>query len=185
VKIYTRTGDAGQTSLRWGHRVSKDALRVEAYGTVDETCAFVGVALSALPPGQAAGPLGAMLRRVQNELFSVGADLAVEPDRDKGQEPKVKPALVTGLEADIDALEAGLDPLRSFILPGGSPAASALHAARTVCRRAERDVVRLGAVEAIDPVLLKYVNRLSDFLFVAARAANQAEGVADIKVDWT
>ncbi len=183
MKIYTRTGDAGQTSLRWGYRVSKDALRVEAYGTVDETNAFVGMALAALPPGVAVR-LEDILRRILRELFDVGADLAVEPDRDKGQQPKVQQAMVAALETDIDALEAGLDPLRSFILPGGSPAAAALHVARTVCRRAERDVVRLGAVEQVDPVLLKYLNRLSDFLFVAARAANKAVSVEDVKVEW-
>jgi cob(I)alamin adenosyltransferase len=182
VKIYTRTGDAGQTSLRWGERISKDALRVEAYGTVDEANAFVGNGLALLPP--AVEPLRSMLTRIQRELFDVGADLAVPPNRDKGEEPKVTSALVTALEQDIDTLEAGLDPLKQFILPGGTPAAAALHTARTVARRAERRVVSLMAGEQVDETLLKYLNRLSDFLFVAARAANKAEGRDDIKVEW-
>jgi cob(I)alamin adenosyltransferase len=183
MKIYTRTGDAGQTSLRWGERVPKDSVRVEAYGTVDEANAFIGMGVAALPAG-AAGNLRAMLVRIQRELFDVGADLAVPPNRDKGEQPKVQQAFVDALEADIDTLETGLDPLRNFILPGGTAAAAALHTARTVARRAERGVVTLMASEAVDEVLLKYLNRLSDFLFVAARAANKAEGSDDIKVEW-
>lgn len=183
MKIYTRTGDAGQTALRWGTRVPKDSLRVEAYGTVDEANAFVGMGAAALH-GDAAAPLKAILIRIQRELFDVGADLAVPPDRDKGEQPKVHPSFVDALEADIDALEAGLDPLRTFILPGGTQAAAALHTARTVARRAERRVVTLMAADPIDPVLLKYLNRLSDFLFVAARAANKLDGAEDIKVEW-
>ncbi|HWI61435.1 MAG TPA: cob(I)yrinic acid a,c-diamide adenosyltransferase [Symbiobacteriaceae bacterium] len=182
MKIYTRTGDAGQTSLRWGERVSKDALRVEAYGTVDEANAFVGNALALLPV--AAGQLRGMLTRIQRELFDVGADLAVPPKKEKGEQPKVTPDMITALEQEIDTLEAGLDPLRTFILPGGTPAAAALHTARTVARRAERRVVTLMAAEPVDDVLLKYLNRLSDFLFVAARAANKLEGHDDIKVEW-
>lgn len=182
MKIYTRTGDAGQTSLRWGERIAKDALRVEAYGTVDEANAFVGMALSQL--SETVVPLHAMLTRVQRELFDVGADLAVPPNKDKGEQPKVQPEMITALEQDIDTLEAGLDPLRTFILPGGSGAAAALHTARTVSRRAERRVVTLMATEPVDAALLKYLNRLSDFLFVAARAANKAAGHEDIKVEW-
>ncbi|HLN62082.1 MAG TPA: cob(I)yrinic acid a,c-diamide adenosyltransferase [Symbiobacteriaceae bacterium] len=182
MKIYTRTGDAGQTSLRWGERVAKDALRVEAYGTVDEANAFIGMALAQLPPG--AAELQAMLTRIQRELFDVGADLAVPPNKEKGEQPKVQPAMVEALEQEIDSLEAGLAPLRTFILPGGTAAAAALHTARTVSRRAERRVVTLMGSEPVDPVLLKYLNRLSDFLFVAARAANKAAGADDIKVEW-
>lgn len=184
MKIYTKTGDAGQTSLRWGERISKDALRVEAYGTVDEANAFVGQALAFLPAGDVTDGLRAMLTRIQRELFDVGADLAVPPNRDKGEQPKVQPEMVEQLERDIDQLDAGLDPLRTFILPGGTPAAAALHTARTVGRRAERRVVTLMGHEQVDPVLLKYLNRLSDFLFVAARAANKAVGAEDIKVEW-
>jgi len=183
MKIYTRTGDAGQTSLRWGDRTSKDALRVEAYGTVDEANAFVGMAVSNLPPGRA-DDVRAMLIRIMRELFDVGADLAVPPNKEKGEEPKVAPTFIDALEAEIDALEKNLDPLRTFILPGGTPAAAALHTARTVVRRAERRVVTLMQGESVDPILLKYLNRLSDFLFVAARAVNQAEGTEDIKVEW-
>lgn len=182
MKIYTRTGDAGQTSLRYGERVPKNGLRVEAYGTVDEVNAFVGLALAqgeSLPE-----ELRQMLMRVQRELFDVGADLANPPDRSRGQAPKVSEPLVERLEADIDQLDAGLEPLRQFILPGGTGAAAALHVARTVARRAERRLVSLAESESVDPVLLKYLNRLSDFLFVAARAANQAEGRSDVKVEW-
>lgn len=182
MKIYTRTGDAGQTSLRWGERIAKDALRVETYGTVDEANAFIGMALAFLPKG--CGPLAAMLTRIQREMFDVGADLATPPDREKGEQAKVQGAMVEALERDIDALEAGLDPLRNFILPGGTQAAATLHTARTVVRRAERRLVSLMANEPADEVLLKYLNRLSDFLFVAARAANKAEGHLDVKVEW-
>ncbi len=183
MKIYTRTGDAGQTSLRWGERTSKDALRVEAYGTVDEANAFVGMAVSHLTDDRTA-PIKAMLIRIMRELFDVGADLAVPPNKDKGEQPKVSPSFIDALEAEIDALEQNLDPLRTFILPGGTPAAAALHTARTVVRRAERRVVTLLQGEPVDPILLKYLNRLSDYLFVAARAVNRAEGTEDIKVEW-
>ncbi len=183
MKIYTRTGDAGQTSLRWGERVAKDALRVEAYGTVDEANSFIGMALAHLAPGQA-DQVREKLVRIQRELFDLGADLAVPPNKDKGEQPKVQPAMVDQLESDIDQLEADLQPLRHFILPGGSPAAAALHTARTVARRAERRVVTLMSQEPVDPLLLKYINRLSDFLFVAARAINHALGAEDIKVEF-
>ena len=183
LKIYTRTGDAGQTSLRWGTRISKDAIRVEAYGTVDEANAFIGMALAQLPQGTAED-LRAMLTRIQREMFDVGADLAVPPQREKGEQAKTQPSYVDALEQDIDSLEAGLDPLRTFILPGGTAAGAALHTARTVCRRAERRVVPLAATDEVDALLIKYLNRLSDFLFVAARAANKAAGADDIKVEW-
>ncbi len=183
MKIYTKTGDAGQTSLRWGERIAKDALRVEVYGTVDEANAFVGQALSHLHSGTAE-ELRAMLFRIQREMFDVGADLATPPDRTKGESPKVTEVLVTQLEQDIDRLEAGLEPLKSFILPGGTQAAAALHVARTVTRRAERRLVGLMEQEPVDATLLRYLNRLSDFLFVAARAANRAVGASDIKVEW-
>jgi cob(I)alamin adenosyltransferase len=171
MRIYTRTGDRGETSLRWGERTPKDSLRVEAYGTVDETNAAVGMALAVLP--QAESVLAHKLRQIQRELFDVGADLAAPPESTKGGQPKVQAAMVTQLEEAIDQLTATLPPLTHFILPGGTPAASALHVARTVCRRAERRVVSLMAVEPVDPILLQYLNRLSDFLFVAARSANQ------------
>lgn len=183
MKIYTRTGDAGKTSLRWGERIGKDALRVEVYGTVDEANAFVGLAISHLQH-TATEPLQAMLLRIQRELFDVGADLATPPNREKGESPKVTEPLVTQLEADIDQLETGLEPLRTFVLPGGTGAASALHVARTIARRAERRLVTLAEQERVDPLLLKYLNRLSDFLFVAARSANRSLGAEDVKVEW-
>lgn len=183
MRIYTRTGDGGQTSLRWGERVPKNALRVEVYGTVDEANAHIGLAVACLEPAES-GPLRALLLRVQRELFDVGADLATPPDRERGEQPRVTEQLATRLEADIDELERGLDPLRNFVLPGGTRAAAALHVARTVVRRAERQLVALAEREPVDPALLKYLNRLSDLLFVAARAANRAAGQPDVIVEW-
>lgn len=179
-KIYTRTGDAGTTGLGTGERVRKDAMRISAYGTVDETNALIGVARlhTADQPD-----LDAMLGRVQNDLFDLGADLCV-PDR--GEKPKFEPlrvsdAQVARLEAEIDAMNSELNPLKSFILPGGSPAAAALHVARTVCRRAERDMVTLAALpdEPVSAAAMKYINRLSDFLFVVGRYVND-RGRSDV-----
>jgi cob(I)alamin adenosyltransferase len=183
MRIYTRTGDGGQTSLRWGTRIAKDAVRVEAYGTVDEANSFIGLALAQLGP---TGPeaVRSSLTRILRELFDVGADLATPPDKEKGEQPKVKAAMIDRLEAEIDALDESLAPLRQFILPSGCPAGATLHVARTVVRRAERRVVSLAAAEPVDPVLVKYLNRLSDYLFVAARAVNAAAGMGEIKVDW-
>ena len=180
-KIYTRTGDDGTTALGSGARVRKDALRVEAYGTVDETNAVIGTARVGLAAREA--QVDAMLGRIQNDLFDLGADLCV-PDRGEklAFEPlRIVPAQVHRLESDIDTLNAELQPLRSFILPGGEPQAAALHVARTVCRRAERLMVALAATddEPVSLAALKYVNRLSDFLFVAARYVNQ-RGQADV-----
>lgn len=174
-RIYTRTGDAGTTALGTGDRVDKYNLRIAAYGTIDETNAAIGVArLHA--PGGALEPVDAMLARIQNDLFDVGADLCTP---DKGEDPGYEPLRVTGsqvdrLETEIDRLNADLSPLKSFVLPGGSPAAAALHVARTVCRRAERLIVELAAQEdeTVGEPVLRYVNRLSDFLFVASRYVN-------------
>lgn len=191
MKIYTRTGDRGETSLRWGERIPKDALRVEAYGEVDEANSCIGLALAHLAPLQGTGAqldlVCQVFTRIQRELFDVGADLATPPDRQQGQQPRVTEAHVTRMEQDIDAMEAGLPPLRHFILPGGSPAAAALHLARTVARRAERRLVTLARQEPdhLDPVLVKYMNRLSDALFMAARTVNHALGVAEPKVVFT
>lgn len=186
MKIYTKTGDRGETSLRWGERIGKDALRVEAYGAVDEANSFIGLALALLPAGS--DPILDLVRtsltRVQREMFDLGADLAVPPNRDKGEKPKVDPNFVGQLESEIDRLDALLAPLKHFILPGGAPGAAALHVARTVARRAERRLVALGRSEAVDPTLLQYLNRLSDALFVFARAVNQATGIEDSKVVW-
>lgn len=173
-KIYTRTGDDGTTALGTGERVRKDGLRVSAYGTVDETNAVIGVARVAL--GDSEGAVAEMLARIQNDLFDLGADLCV-PDRGETlpYEPlRISSGQVDRLEADIDRLNGDLQPLKSFILPGGTPVAAALHQARTVCRRAERLIVELAAEpdEPVSPDAIKYINRLSDFLFVTARYVN-------------
>ena len=171
-RIYTRTGDAGTTRLATGATVSKSDLRVEAYGAVDETNACLGLARLHTADDH---DLDAMLARIQNELFDLGADLSTPARADEatGAKLRVLDSQVARLEGEIDALNDGLPDLKSFVLPGGTAAAAALHLARTVCRRAERDAVRL--VEAGEPVsgpAMRYLNRLSDFLFVAARWAN-------------
>ena len=178
-RIYTRAGDAGTTRLANGREVSKADLRVEAYGAVDETNACVGLARLHTT---AAGELDQSLGRIQNELFDVGADLSTPPKRGEkeGEVLRVSEAQVSRLEVEIDALNGALPPLESFVLPGGAPAAAALHLARTVCRRAERAVVRLvESGEPASPAALKYLNRLSDYLFVAARFAND-RGSAEV-----
>ena len=178
-KIYTRTGDDGTTALGTGERRPKHDLRVAAYGTVDETNACVG--LARLHTGSDAA-LDAMLARVQNDLFDLGADLATPETDAPGREAlRIVDSQVERLEAEIDALNAGLGPLRSFVLPGGTPAAAALHLARTVCRRAERLIVELAGApgERVGAPALRYVNRLSDFLFVAGRHANDG-GARDV-----
>jgi len=182
-RIYTRTGDDGSTRLATGELVGKASARVEAYGGVDETNACVG--LVRLHTADDA-VLDAMLARIQNDLFDLGADLAT-PDR--GRKPEWEPlrildSQVDRLEREIDQLNAELEPLTSFVLPGGTPAAAALHLARTVCRRAERACVALAALadEPVAPAALKYLNRLSDLLFVAARWVND-RGAGDVL--WT
>jgi cob(I)alamin adenosyltransferase len=169
-RIYTRSGDDGTSGLADGSRRSKADLRFEAIGTIDETNAAVGLALA--DAGE--GDLPAILRRIQNDLFDLGADLATPGEGRGGKGAlRIVDSQVDRLEAEIDALNEGLEPLRSFILPGGSRLAAALHLARTVCRRAERLLVALGeAGETVNPAALRYVNRLSDLLFVAARFAN-------------
>jgi cob(I)alamin adenosyltransferase len=179
-KIYTRTGDDGTTALASGRRVAKYDLRVEAYGTVDETNAAIG--LARLHTRDAMPVLDAMLARIQNDLFDLGADLSY-PDEAKDARGRlaVTDAQVERLESEIDTLNGDLQPLRSFVLPGGTPAASFLHLARTLSRRAERLMVALASRpnEPIGPPALRYINRLSDFLFVAARHAND-KGRADV-----
>ena len=177
-KIYTRTGDDGGTGLVGGERVSKHEPRVAAYGEVDETNACVG--LARLHAGSDPW-LDAALARIQNELFDLGADLATR-DLEAPGALRIIDAQVARLEGEIDTMNAELAPLRSFVLPGGSPASAALHLARTVCRRAERAVVALAEREPVNPVALRYLNRLSDLLFVAGRRAN-AQGAADVL--WT
>lgn len=177
-KIYTKTGDRGETSLGDGTRVAKHALRVASYGTVDETNATLGLARL-----HATGEMDAALARISNDLFDLGADLCT-PDL-AGDASRPYPALriiaaqVTRLESEIDEMNARLTPLRSFILPGGTALAAQLHLCRTVCRRAERLVVELAAEEEVNPEAVKYLNRLSDWFFVAGRIAN-ADGKDDV-----
>jgi len=180
LKIYTRRGDAGQTDLFGGERVGKDATRVAAYGDVDELNAVIGVAVAT---GIDAS-VGEDLARIQSALFDLGASLAT-PDpahRRKAGVSGVVDADIEALEALIDRLEAGLAPLTTFILPGGTPQAAAFHVARTVCRRAERAVVHLAATpgESVEATSTRYLNRLSDLLFVLARHENARRGVADV-----
>jgi len=179
-KIYTRTGDKGSTGLGTGARVRKHDLRVKAYGTVDETNAAIGVARLHL----AGEPkLEAIMKRVQNDLFDLGADLCTPPipNEQPGAALRIVPSQVEQLERDIDLLNAELSPLTSFILPAGTPAAAYLHVARTVCRRAEREMFELAyaAEGAVGDPALGYINRLSDLLFVAGRYAN-ARGADDV-----
>ncbi|MEI4484468.1 MULTISPECIES: cob(I)yrinic acid a,c-diamide adenosyltransferase [unclassified Phyllobacterium] len=180
-KIYTRTGDDGTTGLSTGARRLKHDLRVEAYGTVDEANSFVG--LARLHTERDYPELDAMLFRIQNDLFDLGADLAT-PDTGEtlAYEPlRIIDTQVSRVEADIDQLNEKLEPLRSFVLPGGSPASAALHLARTISRRAERQMVELSQRpdEIVTPAALKYINRVSDFLFVAARVVND-NGAKDV-----
>ncbi len=172
-RIYTRTGDGGETALGSGERVSKAHLRIHAYGTVDETNAVVGLVRLQTATADMA-KLDAMLGRIQNELFDLGADLCVPATGQKlDYEPlRILPKQHERLESEIDELNAELSPLRSFVLPGGHPAAAHLHLARTVCRRAERLMVELKAQETVSESAMAYINRLSDFFFVASRWAN-------------
>ena len=177
-RIYTRTGDDGTTALGSGERRIKSDLRIAAYGTVDETNAAIGmVRLSAATE---APDLDAMLGRIQNDLFDLGADLATPPaaDEAEGAALRIVQSQVGRLESEIDALNADLQPLRSFVLPGGTPTAAALHVARTICRRAERLMVdlRRSPGEVVSAAALGYINRLSDFLFVASRHCNHKRG---------
>jgi len=180
-RIYTRTGDGGETALGDGSRVPKTSLRVAAYGTVDETNATLGLARL-----HAEGEMDAALGRIQNDLFDLGADLCrpQAEDEAKAEYPPLRmvDSQVKRLEAEIDRMNEALTPLRSFVLPGGSALAAHLHLARTVSRRAERLAVELAQAEAVTPAAVKYLNRLSDWLFVASRIAND-DGRADVL--WT
>jgi cob(I)alamin adenosyltransferase len=176
TRIYTKTGDDGTTGLFGGTRVSKDHLRIHAYGTVDELNAVVGMALS----HELADDLREHLLRISSDLFTVGADLATPLDPPPVYEiPRVTEEHVADLERRIDAYDAELEPLKNFILPGGTVAASQLHLARTICRRAERITVALAAHEDVGAFVIRYLNRLSDYLFTAARLANHRAGIAD------
>ncbi|MEM0905799.1 MAG: cob(I)yrinic acid a,c-diamide adenosyltransferase [Pseudomonadota bacterium] len=170
-KIYTRSGDNGTTALGNGERRSKFDLRVAAYGSIDETNAVIGCARASGHHGR----LDPMLARIQNDLFDLGADLATPDSPDLSYEPlRIVPAQVDRLEREIDELNADLEPLKSFVLPGGSAVSAQLHLARTVSRRAERLMVELATKEPVGDAALRYANRLSDFLFVASRIANNS-----------
>jgi cob(I)alamin adenosyltransferase len=178
VKIYTRTGDTGETGLRGGVRVRKNVLRVEAYGTVDELSAALGMVCSALPGAETA----ALLRSIQRDLFALGAQLADAqsakvPSTERAAVPETR---VAELEREIDRAQDGLPPLRSFVFPGGCEVGARLHLARTICRRAERRLAALAEAEPVAPVVLAYVNRLSDLLFVLARLANHRARVQEL-----
>ena len=175
MKIYTKTGDAGQTSLFGGDRVSKDNLRIEAYGTVDELNAFLGLAVHhCISPD-----LTARLERVQGELFQVGADLATPAQAKTSYITRLDATPIQRLEKEMDEWETLLPPLTQFILPGGSQAGAVLHIARTVCRRAERRAVALSQREEINPHVIIYLNRLSDWLFMLARLANHRQNMPE------
>ena len=182
-KIYTRSGDDGSTGLGSGARVPKHDLRIAAYGTIDEANAAIGMArlhISGQMPG-----LDNILARIQNDLFDAGADLCIPEDKaEKSESLRIIPAQIERLENEIDALNEKLEPLKSFILPGGTPAAANLHMARTITRRAERLIAELAAKgnEHVNPLVLKYMNRLSDLLFVMSRSANN-NGQDDVL--WT
>ena len=177
MKIYTKTGDAGTTSLFGGERVRKDALRIAAYGTVDELNAFAGFAAVSCDDAV----IREYLNEIQQVLFVLGSDLATPLEEANAKVPRVEARHVDRLEESIDALEAQLDPIRFFILPGGSDTAARLHLCRTVCRRAERETVALAAADRINPVDVQYLNRLSDFFFVLSRYANHTAGTEEIR----
>jgi cob(I)alamin adenosyltransferase len=168
TRIYTRAGDAGETSLGDGSRVPKTDPRIEAYGTVDELNSFIGLALSGGLPDE----FTQWLEKIQNDLFDLGADLSVPLEDDRRERLRVTRGQVERLEELCDRVNERLEPLKSFVLPGGTEAAARLHVARAVCRRAERRSVALARTESVNPEALAYLNRLSDFLFILARAAN-------------
>ncbi len=175
MKIYTKTGDRGETSLLGGQRLPKDAIRIEAYGTVDELNAMLGIVRA-----DSSDPdVGRILHQVQNRLFDIGADLAAPRSAGEGTVRRTEASDAEPLEHEIDALETSLTPLHNFIIPGGSLVAARLHLARTVCRRAERAVVRLSHHEDISAGVIIYLNRLSDLLFVLARAVNHRAQVKE------
>ncbi len=180
TRIYTGKGDDGTTGLVGGQRVPKDARRVIAYGSVDELNSHIGLALSlGLHPD-----IARVLETIQNDLFHLGADLAtLEQDKQRLKLPQIEQRHVDALERLMDRLSGELGPLENFILPGGSPGAAALHVARAVCRRAEREAIALGRVEPIGPIVVKYLNRLSDALFVMARYENHVRGVSNVYWD--
>jgi len=177
-RIYTKTGDQGETRLAGGQRVAKDSLRIECYGTVDELNAFVGMA--GVSAADSVPELAAILRRVQHELFNLGSILATRPADVHPKQARVTPTEILQLEQEIDRMNADLPMLRSFVLPGGSRLNTELHACRTICRRAERIAVSLSREEEIPPEAIQYLNRLSDAFFVWSRWANHILGVPEV-----
>lgn len=176
-KIYTKTGDQGKTSLIGGKKISKADLRIESYGTVDELNSYVGLCKDLLQDDTGIKTL----QEIQDRLFTIGAELACDPDKaTKVSIPDLHESDIELLEKEIDNMEATLEPLKTFILPGGHPTVSHLHITRTVCRRAERCCVRLAGETHVDPIVIKYLNRLSDYLFVLARYSGHLLKVADI-----
>ena len=182
TKIYTKTGDDGTTGLVGGRRVSKDSPRIWAYGTVDELNSAIGLAraFNAVGKTPAAAKIDKVLAQVQNDLFNLGAELATLPEDFRAGMPGIERKRIAVLERMMDKLNADLGPLKEFILPGGGQTAAALHQARTICRRAERFCVRLAREEKIGELVVPYLNRLSDALFVLARWANRTQGVKEI-----
>lgn len=178
-RVYTRHGDAGQTSLAGGQRVAKNSARIEAYGTVDELNAFTGMARASAAADPAVSELAAILLRVQHELFNLGSILATLPADVHPRQARITDAEVTQLETEMDRMNQELAPLRSFVLPGGSRLNAELHVCRTVCRRAERRVIALADAEPVPPEAVKYLNRLSDAFFVWSRWASLRGGVPE------
>jgi cob(I)alamin adenosyltransferase len=183
-RIYTRAGDSGETRLAGGQRVPKDSPRIEAYGTVDELNAFIGLALISCDEAAAAHPrlseLARILERVQHELFNLGSILATPPSDVHPRQARITPGEIELLEREIDQVNADLAPLRSFVLPGGTRLNAELHTARTICRRAERRVVTLARSEEAPPEAVRYLNRLGDALFVWSRWASHVMGATEV-----
>lgn len=176
AKIYTKGGDKGETSLVGGTRISKDHNKIEAYGTVDELNAWIGV-LSDAPENAGRKEL---LKEIQDRLFTIGAELASEPEQNRKKLPELFESDITLLEKEIDDYTGAIPPLRAFVLPGGHPVVSFAHVARTVARRAEREIIRLSRSEPVSPLIIKYLNRLSDYLFVLSRKITQEQGAPEI-----
>lgn len=179
-RIYTKTGDRGETHLAGGQRVPKDSRRIECYGTVDELNAFVGMACVSAAAQNPVADLVAILRRVQHELFNLGSVLATKPEDVHPKQARITAVEIEQLEAEIDRMNADLPPLRSFVLPGGSRLNTELHACRTICRRAERLAVALAREEEVPPEAVQYLNRLSDAFFVWSRWVNHRLGVPEV-----
>lgn len=177
MKIYTKTGDKGETSLLGGARVSKGHIRIEAYGTVDELNSYIGM----LRDQTVNASRTAFLKEVQDRLFTLGADLATEPGKDKVVKPDLFETDIEALEQAMDEMDATLEPLKNFILPGGHPSVSYAHIARCVCRRTERIAIQLNESESVDELIIRYLNRLSDYLFILGRKMAAELGVEENK----